>query len=315
MTASVETPGRTEPGRVTFLELEITSRCQLTCASHCYAEAGPTQGHGAMSGEDWRRIIDEAAAMGVEAVQFIGGEPTLHPEFTQLLGHALNAGLRVQVFSNLYRVRAEHWELFAHPRVSLGTSYYSSDPDEHDEITGRKGSHDSTRANIVEAVRRGIPLKVGIIHMRDGQRTEEARSEIAALGVQRVHIDRVRAVGNAAKGMIPSTSALCGRCADGKAAVLPDGQVAPCVLGRFLPAGDVKTGSLAEVFAGQEWARVAASIPRGHRGGCTPDEDSCMPSPGQAPSVDRTVTACNPDLDGDDCSPAETPACAPSVEE
>ncbi|WP_409469711.1 radical SAM/SPASM domain-containing protein [Streptomyces sp. HC307] len=308
MTIAPEAPAT--PAPLTFLELEITSRCQLTCGSHCYAQAGPTKGHGTMTAEDWRRVIDEAAALGVETVQFIGGEPTMHPDFAELVEYALNSGLGVQVYSNLYRVRREHWELFAHPQVSLGTSYYSDDPVEHDEITGRNGSHDSTRANIAEAVRRGIPLKVGIIHMRDGQRTEEARAEMEALGVEQVHVDRVRAVGNAAKTtLIPSTSELCGQCADGKAAVLPDGTVTPCVLGRFLPAGSVKTAGLKEVFAGQQWAQVVASIPR-RRGGCVPDtctpkEDSCQPSPG-------VVTACNPDKDGSDCSPAETPACRPA---
>jgi MoaA/NifB/PqqE/SkfB family radical SAM enzyme len=307
VTIAPEAPATPTPRIV--LELEITGRCQLTCASHCYAQAGPTKGHGTMTGEDWRRVIDEAAALGVETVQFIGGEPSTHPEFTELVWHALNAGLRVQVFSNLYRVRAKHWELFSHPRVTLGTSYYSDDPAEHDEITGRQGSHDSTRANIIEAVRRGIHVKVGIIHMRDGQRTEEARAEMAALGVARVHVDRVRGVGNAAKTLIPSTSELCGRCADGKAAILPDGKVAPCVLGRFLTAGDVKSGSLTEVFAGQQWAQLAASIPRNRSAcvpdSCTPKEDSCQPSPG-------VTMGCNPDQDGSDCSPAETPACEPS---
>ncbi|MFD7278385.1 radical SAM protein [Streptomyces sp. NPDC059862] len=310
MTAVLEPPTNTAPGGVTFLELEITGRCQLTCSSHCYAEAGPTKGHGTMTGNDWRRVIDEAAAMGVETVQFIGGEPTLHPEFARLVRHTLDAGPPVQVYSNLYRVRAEHWELFADPRVSLGTSYYSDDPDEHDEITGRKGSHDSTRANIVEAVRRGIPVKVGIIHMRDGQRSEQARAEMEALGVDQVKADRMRAVGNAAKTtLIPSTSELCGRCADGKAAILPDGAVVPCVLGRFLPAGSVKPAGLQAVFAGEQWAKIAASIPR-RRGGCVPDsctpkEDSCQPSLG-------VVTACNPNKDGSDCAPAESPACRPA---
>ncbi|WP_405933659.1 radical SAM/SPASM domain-containing protein [Streptomyces sp. NBC_00827] len=302
MTIAPEAPAT--PAPPTFLELEITSRCQLTCSSHCYAQAGPTKSHGNMTGDDWRRVIDEAAELRVKTVQFIGGEPTLHPEFSVLVGHALDAGLRVQVYSNLYRVRAEHWELFSHPRVTLGTSYYSDDADEHDAITGRKGSHDSTRANIVEAIRRGIVVKVGIVHIRDGQRSEQAHAEMAALRVARVHVDRVRGVGNAAKTLIPSISELCGRCADGKAAILPDGTVAPCVLGRFLPAGDVKTGSLRQVLAGQQWATVAAGIPR-HRTGCVPDEDSCQPAP-------RKTMACNPDQDGSDCSPAETPACDPA---
>ncbi|WP_089105488.1 radical SAM protein [Streptomyces hyaluromycini] len=309
MTIAPEHPARV--GTPEFLELEITGRCQLTCGSHCYAEAGPTRDHGSMTADDWKRVLDQAAAGGTKTVQFIGGEPTLHPAFGDLVEHALGAGLRVQVFSNLYRVRREHWALFSRPQVSLGTSYYSDDPAEHDAITGRVGSHDSTRANIVEAARRGILVKVGIIHMRDGQRSQEALAEMQALGVHRVHVDNVRAVGNAAKtGIpIPSTSELCGRCADGKAAILPDGTVTPCVLGRFLPAGDAKAGPLAAVFSSARWAEVAATIPRRHRAACTPDEDSCMPSPG------RQVTACNPDQDGSDCSPAETPACEPSYDD
>ncbi|GHD34850.1 hypothetical protein GCM10010313_81780 [Streptomyces violarus] len=307
MTTAPEVPAT--PAQLDFLELEITSRCQLTCDSHCYAQAGPTKDHGSMTVGDWRRVLDDAAQLGVKTVQLIGGEPTLHPNFTELLSHALYNGLRVQVYSNLYRVRAEHWDLFEDPGVGLGTSYYSDDPAEHDAITGRKGSHGSTRANIVEAVRRGIPLKVGIIHMNPGQRSEEARAEMEALGVQRVKVDRARAVGNAAKTVgLPSTSELCGKCADGKAAVLPDGTVSPCVLGRFLPAGSVKAGGLMSVLAGQEWRRVAASIPRQLREGCTPDEDSCMPSPGVS-------MGCNPDQDGSDCSPAETEACNPAYDD
>ncbi|WP_323178858.1 hypothetical protein [Streptomyces sp. NBC_00568] len=34
------------PTMLRFLSLEITARCQLTCLSHCYTQAGPTRGHG-----------------------------------------------------------------------------------------------------------------------------------------------------------------------------------------------------------------------------------------------------------------------------
>lgn len=266
-----------------------------------------------MTGDDWKRVISEAARIGVEKVQFIGGEPTMHPEFADLVRHALNCQLDVQVFSNLYRVRLEWWDLFAHPRVTLGTSYYSDQAAEHDAITGRPGSHDKTRANIAEAIRRRIPVKVGIIHMHEGQRSEEARAEMVALGANHVNVDRVREVGNAAAKALtlPSVTQLCGACGDSRAAIGPDGQVWPCVLSRFLhPAGNVQTGRLTDVFTGDTWAALVSAIPRRPgRGACVPDsctpkEDSCQPSPG-------VVTACNPDKDGSDCSPAETEACNP----
>ena len=89
--------------RLRFLWLEITGRCQLRCR-HCYSESGPDKGHGSMRTGDWRRVLDEAADLGVSDVQFIGGEPTLHPNLPELVLHALGRGLAVEVYSNLVRV-------------------------------------------------------------------------------------------------------------------------------------------------------------------------------------------------------------------
>ncbi|GEB57149.1 radical SAM protein [Streptomyces gardneri] len=258
-----------------FLSLELTSRCQFTCPSQCYAEAGPTQGHGSMTAEDWHRLIDEAASLGTSTVQFIGGEPTLYPDFTQLVEHALRAGLNVRVHSNLYKVRDEHWPLFESSQVSVATTYHSDVAAEHDAITGRAGSHAATRAAIVKAVRRGVKLRVAIVDHGHGQRAEQARAEMQALGVTAA-VDKVRAVGRAAGGLVPSTSALCGRCGNGKAAILPDGRVAPCEIGRFLATGSVRETSLASVLASPEWTRARESVPaRTSTDPCGPD---CGPS-------------------------------------
>ncbi|MFJ5143033.1 radical SAM protein [Streptomyces sp. NPDC088707] len=258
-----------------FLSLELTSRCQLTCPGQCYASAGPTQGHGSMTAEDWHRLIDEAAALGTSTVQFIGGEPTLHPSFTQLVEHALRVGLSVRVHSNFYKVRAEHWLLFEDPRVSVATTYHSDEAAQHDAITGRAGSHAATRAAIGEAVRRNVKLRVAIVDHGNGQRAEQARAEMEGLGVA-ASVDKLRAVGRAAGDLLPSTSSLCGRCANGKAAVLPDGRVAPCEVGRFLATGNVQETSLASVLASPGWEQARASVPtRNSADPCGPD---CAPS-------------------------------------
>ncbi|MER6633694.1 radical SAM protein [Streptomyces sp. NPDC000987] len=286
MTIAPEAPATSAP--VTFLELEITGKCQLTCPSLCYAKAGPTEGHGSMTGDDWKRLISECPPLGVKKVQFIGGEPTTHPEFEDLVRHALTEGLDVQVYSNLYRVKAVHWELFEHPKVSLATSYYSDVAEEHERVTGRKGSHAATRGNIVQAVSRGIPLQVGIVEVFEGQRVAEARAELLGLGVRTVNTDRVRSVGRA-EVHLPSVGDLCGQCAKGRAAVMTDGTVTPCVLGRFRATGNAKTDGLAAVLGGQQWAQTAAGIPRrtAVSAGCTPD-------------------------DSNDCDPANTEACDPA---
>jgi MoaA/NifB/PqqE/SkfB family radical SAM enzyme len=109
-----------------------------------------------MTVPDWERVITEARDLGVEAVQFIGGEPTLYPGLGRLIRYALQIGLRVDVYSNLVHVTPELWELLELPGVSLGTSWYSADPVTHAKITGTVGSYWRTQANIAEALQRGI---------------------------------------------------------------------------------------------------------------------------------------------------------------
>ncbi|MFD7861385.1 hypothetical protein [Streptomyces sp. NPDC059783] len=160
--------------------------------------------------------------------------------------------------------------------MSVATSYHSDVAAEHDAITGRAGSHTATRAAISEAVRRGVRLRVAIVDHGSGQRAQQARDEMEALGVAAT-VDPVRPVGRAAGGALPSTSSLCGRCGVGKAAILPDGRVAPCEIGRFLATTDsVRETPLASVLSSAEWAQARASVPaRTSADPCGPD---CGPS-------------------------------------
>ena len=237
-----------------------------------------------MTGADWVRVIDEAADCGVPVVQFIGGEPTLHPALSELINHALSRGLVVEVFTNLVHVPDKLWDAFAQPGVSLATSYYSDDADQHATVTGRP-SYARTRANITEAVRRGIPLRAGVIDFGDGQRAQHAIDELAVLGVQKVGYDRLRQVGRGAHDRRqPSAAQLCGQCGDAVAAISTDGSVWPCVFSRWLPIGDVRRQPLREIFSGLPAARTRLAA-------------QGMPVPaGTAVGASR----CNP---GDDCWP------------
>ncbi|GDY33954.1 radical SAM/SPASM domain-containing protein [Gandjariella thermophila] len=271
----------TTTARSTFLWLELTGTCQLAC-SHCYADSSPAGTHGSMAAEDWRRVIDQAAEMGVRTVQFIGGEPTLHPDLSALVRHALSRALAVEVFTNLVHVTPALWDVFSQPGVSLATSYYSDDPDQHAAITQRR-THARTRANIAEAVRRGIPIRVGVIDLGDGQRAQEAMDELLALGVENIGYDRLRQVGRGVRDRQPGADQLCGRCADGVAAVSPDGAVWPCVFSRWMSIGDVRQQLLREIMSRMSDVRAslaAEGMPTGVRAcgpDCAPNGANCYP--------------------------------------
>lgn len=78
--------------------LELTRRCNLDCP-HCYIEGGDAR-DGEMPASEFHRLIDEFADMGVWAVAFTGGEPTMHPAFADLVTHARDRKLLVGIATN-----------------------------------------------------------------------------------------------------------------------------------------------------------------------------------------------------------------------
>lgn len=271
------------------VELEITGTCQLQC-THCCTESGPRASAGNMRRADWEQVISDVAELGIPAVQLIGGEPTLSPHLPQYIDHALTAGLRVEVYSNLTHVRPGLWSAFERPGVCLATSYYSDRAEEHEQITNGPGSFKRTRGNITEAVRRGIPLRVGIVEVLEGQRVAQAQAELQTLGVARIQIDRARKVGRAADPArsIPSTSELCGNCFRHRVSVDPNGAVSGCILSRFLVAGNVREQRLTDILRSDRWQELTNAVPA-PRNACPPD-------------------------DSGDCDPASTEACNPAYD-
>jgi MoaA/NifB/PqqE/SkfB family radical SAM enzyme len=263
-----------------------------------------------MTETDWRSVIDQAAALGVSMVQFIGGEPTIHRRFAALLRHAIDSGLAVEVYTNLLHIKDTVWELLACPGVSLATSWYSDDPQQHDTITGRAGSHAKTRANIAKAVRRGIPLRAGIISLDDSQRVDQAREELHAIGVTRVNVDHLREIGRGMRARTPDVSQLCGNCGRGVAAISPSGEVWPCVFARWLSAGNVQRRPLADILAGQAMADAVALIPapRPAHPGAEPGKLGGHRDSGSGTSM-CIPHSCSPNRP---CNPDGQDGCAPS---
>ncbi|WP_405645382.1 radical SAM protein [Streptomyces uncialis] len=288
----------TGPGRLSFAWLEVTGRCQLECV-HCYADSSPLGTHGTMTAEDWERTIDQLVELGTDGIQFIGGEPTAYPQLGRLIAHARKRGMEgIEVFSNLLHISAALWDTFKAHGVDLATSYYSDEAIDHDTVTGRTGSHRRTRANIAKALDLGLNLRGGIIRVRQGQRVSQAHQELTTLGLAHIGADRTRAFGRAGRGTAPTIDDLCGHCAHEKIAVLPDGSVVPCVLGRFITVGNVRQTSLAAIWNGPRLHAARQDIESAHSGGaqaCTPPQflPMCGPCNPCVPSVQH----CDPRAD------------------
>jgi MoaA/NifB/PqqE/SkfB family radical SAM enzyme len=299
-----------------FAWWEITGKCQLAC-DHCYASSGPDGTHGTMTVADWRRTITQTRDVGARMGQFIGGEPTLHPGMPELVQHALDAGMEVEIYTNLVHVTPTMWEIFRQPGVRLATSYYSDQPDEHEAITGRPTLKVTTK-NISRALDLGIKVRAGVIGVRERQRTQDARASLERLGVSEVGYDDLREVGRGIRTNGPSIEQLCGNCGDRQVAISPTGELWPCVFSRWLPAGNVRETSLAAILTSQRFARIAGELRKEFETrACKPNQpcrpDPCSPdcSPSCKPQNNcRPANNCAPNYTCGPCAPKDQ-NCAP----
>jgi radical SAM protein with 4Fe4S-binding SPASM domain len=74
---------------------EITKHCNLKCP-HCYIDGGNPR-ENELSTNEIINVIDDLANMGVWAIAFTGGEPTLHPDFAFFVQHARKRNLLVGI--------------------------------------------------------------------------------------------------------------------------------------------------------------------------------------------------------------------------
>ncbi|MGO8843172.1 MAG: radical SAM protein [Methyloceanibacter sp.] len=180
-----------------FLWLELTNRCNLTCA-HCYAESGPRPSRkDVLTTADYKRLLEEAAALGCRAVQFIGGEPTLHRGLPELITRARALIYEhVEVYTNGTVLPDTLLSCFVDNWVSMAVSVYADDPDIHDAVTRRIGSHRRTISNLQRMVAAGLDVRIGLIAMDVNKgRVDSTVSFLRGLGIEKVRIDVTRSVG------------------------------------------------------------------------------------------------------------------------
>jgi MoaA/NifB/PqqE/SkfB family radical SAM enzyme len=196
-----------------------------------------------MSGQDWENIIDQAATLGCRALQFIGGEPTMHPALPALIERARVRDFEmIEVYTNGTMFHPRVKEAFIKHRVNLAFSVYAADREIHDRVTQRKGSFERTLQSIQWALGSQLSVRASIIAMADNVgETERTQELLRAMGVTNIGTDHVRGVGRGSTQIDRSAEVqldeLCGACANGRLAVTASGQIFPCVFSRLWPVG------------------------------------------------------------------------------
>lgn len=129
--------------------LELTKACNEHCP-FCYSlsysprNADPSKSRlGVLSGDEWTQTLDNIAQAGTTAVDFSGGEPTLHPAFPRILAYAKAQGLYTIVSTNGSRVDdASTRDAIATAADCVALSIHGSTARSHDAVKGKAGAYD-----------------------------------------------------------------------------------------------------------------------------------------------------------------------------
>jgi len=166
---------------------ELTYRCPL----HCPYCSNPPQvrNHGELTTDEWKRVISEAAALGVLQIGFSGGEPLARRDLPDLVHAAREANLYTNLITSGIgldddRVRA----LRAAGLDSVQLSFQSDDTDLADEIAGAR-AHER-KLNAAAKIRAaGIPLSLNfVIHRRNIDRLPQMIDLAESLQAERVEL-------------------------------------------------------------------------------------------------------------------------------
>jgi pyrroloquinoline quinone biosynthesis protein E len=172
---------------------ELTHRCPLACP-YCSNPVELERASSELGGEDWQRVLREAAALGVLQVHFSGGEPMVRRELGALIAEAALHGL----YSNLITsgVLGGEREIAAFAEAGLRHVQLSLQDHEAanaDRIAGLAGAFER-KMKFAAAVRAaGLPLTLNmVVHRQNLDGIAEMIDMAQTLGARRVEIAHVQ---------------------------------------------------------------------------------------------------------------------------
>lgn len=205
MDTEVSFDGNYGPRRIS---VELANICNLHC-SYCFrSDENLYTSHAEFfSLELLRRVMDEARAVAnVTRVSFTGGEPTLHPQFSEVLHAISEAGLTVSFVTNGWHFERV-WPALQENRAAVSHVAFSLDGvtrEDHDRWRG-KGSFDRLVRAFTRCYMSKLPFGIKIVIRRDlVDQLEQIAIFAARMGAASLHFAHVMPTSDA----IADTSAL-----------------------------------------------------------------------------------------------------------
>jgi len=162
MSSMPSVPPTTNPPRPVGLLAELTYRCPLHCP-YCSNPLNLAAYREELTLDEWRRVLNEARALGVWQVHLSGGEPLLRRDLQQIISHARALGCYTNLITSavgLAPARAETLQQAGLDHVQI--SIQAADPAGSDWLAGTPSfARKLAAARLVKAL--GFPLTLNVV--------------------------------------------------------------------------------------------------------------------------------------------------------
>lgn len=186
----------TTPAPPLAILAELTHRCPLQCP-YCSNPIELERASNEMDTATWRRIMEEAAEIGVLQVHFSGGEPTVRKDLEELVAHATGCGLYANLITAgvlLDQARIERLSAAGLNHAQL--SIQDSDPANAERICGFRDGH-KRKLEVARWIREaGLALTVNApVHRQNLDHLEDIIELAVTLGAERLEVAHVQYYG------------------------------------------------------------------------------------------------------------------------
>lgn len=195
-TLSQTTPARPELPPPMGLLAELTHRCSLRCP-YCSNPLELDRRSGELATADWKRLINEAAALGVLHIYFSGGEPMLRRDIAELVAHAHDAGLYTNMITSGVGFQPAVLDAVTEAGLDhIQLSIQAVDATTCDRVAGYAGAWERKHEAAAAIARLGLRLTVNAVVHRENVHQIPAFVQLAEdWGAARIEIAHVQYYG------------------------------------------------------------------------------------------------------------------------
>ena len=156
-----------DSNKLLAIRLETNKSCNLRCR-YCYAQSGENSAKVA-DFNNLKRIISEAKELGIRSVVVIGGgEPTLYPNFRDLIAYIDSLGIIPVIFSNTVLMTEELAGFLYEHNASVMGKLDSLKPEVQDYLAGREGASEEIKKGLENLFKAGFSKPAGPGELRLG---------------------------------------------------------------------------------------------------------------------------------------------------